>query len=169
MNSVAELPATPITTVGPESALLLPETPIAPLSGLAVDARQLDERIYDALREKILLRELPPSSRLSIRALADHLGVSVTPVRDALRRPLTDGLVQTRCRCESTFTRLAPQYVDDIFGRLLARERHAAERAACRNTDSHLTQLAQLDSAMRRTFKGERYLYYPELIRLDGE
>ena len=66
-----------------------------PFSDLAVEARQLDEQIYDALRQKILLRQLPPGSRLSIRGLADHLGVSVTPVRDALRRLQTDG--SSRC------------------------------------------------------------------------
>ena len=92
-----------------------PATAGDPLAGLGLDARQLDQRIYDALRQRILTRELAPGTPLAIRDLAGRLGVSVTPVRDALRRLQSDGLVQMRGRGETTVTRLGPADIDDIF------------------------------------------------------
>jgi DNA-binding GntR family transcriptional regulator len=167
---MAPLVVTPAVSPPPgEAVRLRPQAGGGPLAGLSVDARQLDEQIYDSLRQKILLRELPPGSHLSTRHLADQLGVSVTPVRDALRRLQADGLVQIRGRGETTVTRLTPQDVDDIFDLRLALERHAAQRSALRVSALQLDHLRELVAAMGRTFKGDHYLDYPALIRLDGE
>ena len=95
--------------------------------------------------------------------------MSVTPVRDALRRLQTDGLVQMRGRGETSVTRLRPEDIDDIFDLRLALERHAAQRSALRISDEELAHLRHLVVAMGRTFRGDRYLDYPTLIRLDGE
>src|SRR3954471_1060919 len=51
------------------------------------------ERVYDALREAIVSAELEPGRRLSENELADLLGVSRTPVREALVRLRDDRLV----------------------------------------------------------------------------
>jgi DNA-binding GntR family transcriptional regulator len=140
-----------------------------PLAGLGVDARQLDQRIYDALRRRILNRELEAGTPLVIRDLAVRLGVSVTPVRDALRRLQSDGLVQMRARGETTVTRLGPEDVDDIFDLRRALEVHAVQRGVERIDGAELARLDDLLVAMSRTFRGDRYLDYPTLIRLDGE
>ncbi|UOE25011.1 GntR family transcriptional regulator [Agromyces soli] len=51
------------------------------------------ERVADALRDQIVARTRPPGSRLIERAIADELGVSRLPVRDALRVLEREGLV----------------------------------------------------------------------------
>jgi len=51
------------------------------------------DRVYDALREAIVSAELEPGRRLSENELADLLGVSRTPVREALVRLRDDRLV----------------------------------------------------------------------------
>ena len=52
------------------------------------------EAVYDEIRSRILRGILPPASPLNQDALAPELGVSVTPVREAVRRLEAEGLVQ---------------------------------------------------------------------------
>jgi len=52
------------------------------------------DQVYDAVRARILSGDLPRGSRLRQAALADELGVSRTPLREALRRLATEGLVE---------------------------------------------------------------------------
>ena len=52
-----------VTTSESPSAVQLATPPADPLVGLEVDQRQLDERIYDALKEKILQSELARGRR----------------------------------------------------------------------------------------------------------
>lgn len=51
------------------------------------------ERVYREIKESIVSGELAPGSRLVELSLADQFGVSRTPVREALKRLLTEGLV----------------------------------------------------------------------------
>ena len=52
------------------------------------------DQVYDAVRARILSGDLPRGSRLRQAALADELGVSRTPLREALRRLAAEGLVE---------------------------------------------------------------------------
>ena len=54
----------------------------------------LAEKSYDYIREKLSRGELPPGKRLVNRTLADEIGVSVIPVREAIHRLATEGLVE---------------------------------------------------------------------------
>ena len=54
------------------------------------------EQVYLTLREAIISAELEPGRRLSENELADLLGVSRTPVREALTRLQADGLIERR-------------------------------------------------------------------------
>jgi DNA-binding GntR family transcriptional regulator len=52
------------------------------------------DHVYSALRERILSGDLPRGTKLRQASLADELGVSRTPLREALRRLSTEGLVE---------------------------------------------------------------------------
>ena len=54
------------------------------------------ERVYEALRRRIMAREFRPGDRLDPAALAETLASSVTPVRDALHMLAGERLVETR-------------------------------------------------------------------------
>ena len=71
-----------------------PETTAAP----ALDGRTLWERVHDHLRDEILSGRMTPGTELSEVALAESLGVSRGPVREALGRLATEGLVTIRPR-----------------------------------------------------------------------
>lgn len=55
--------------------------------------RRASEGVYDRLRELVLENRLPPDERISIDAVARELGVSQTPVREAIRQLEGDRLV----------------------------------------------------------------------------
>lgn len=54
------------------------------------------ERVYDALKQRLLDRVFGPGERLDPSRLADELFSSVTPIRDSLHRLAGEGLVETR-------------------------------------------------------------------------
>ena len=53
----------------------------------------LNEQAYSWLRERIVTRQFGPGERLGLQGLADELGVSRSPVHQALTRLVSDGLV----------------------------------------------------------------------------
>jgi DNA-binding GntR family transcriptional regulator len=71
----------------------------------------LAERAYAALLDAIVGGDLAPGRRLRDTELAEQLGVSRTPVREALRRLEDEGLVETG---RHAFTRVAPVRPDRI-------------------------------------------------------
>src|SRR3954454_20202107 len=89
--------------------------------------------VYDALRNAIVTTELEPGQQISENEIADKLGVSRTPVREALARLRDDQLVQI---VPQTGTFVAPISVSGVDDAQFLREalecsavRLAAERA----------------------------------------
>jgi DNA-binding GntR family transcriptional regulator len=60
--------------------------------------RGLREHVHDVLRRAIIGGELPAGSWLNERQMAEELGVSTTPLKEALRRLEMEGLVSTEPR-----------------------------------------------------------------------
>src|SRR3954447_18323095 len=85
------------------------------------------DQVYLALREAIVSAELEPGRRLSENALGDALGVSRTPVREALARLRDERLVAIVPQLGTFVTLLSPQAVADA-----AFVREALECAAVR-------------------------------------
>lgn len=70
--------------------------PTSPDTTGASRGRPQRERIYQALREELMSGRIPPWERLGEERLAERFAVSRTPVRDALARLRSDGLVEQR-------------------------------------------------------------------------
>ncbi len=68
---------------------------VAPSLQRIADGRLLRERAYDALRDAISRLELAPRQPLTERVLSEQLGVSKSPIRDALIQLERDGLVRS--------------------------------------------------------------------------
>lgn len=87
----------------------------ATASGLKKDSAPIRKRVYDDLRSAILSGRLNPAERLTEEHLAETLGVSRTPVREALNKLESEGLIkalETRGFIVSTDS---PEEVEELF------------------------------------------------------
>ncbi|GAC1557550.1 MAG: GntR family transcriptional regulator [Polyangiales bacterium] len=115
----------------------------------------LRDRIHDRLRSAILSGELSPGTPVIEAELANRLGASRTPVREALRRLEAEGLLEPRGLRGSVVRALASDDVDCIFEIREALESLAARRAArtireadLRKLEGHVAQMrAAVDDA----------------------
>ena len=98
---------------------------------------------YTELRRRILDGELAPGSRMLLRPLADELGVSVMPVRDAIRLLERDGLVATRSHRGATVTGISRDAIIDAISMRMWLEILALREATPRHTAETL-QTAEL-------------------------
>ena len=97
---------------------------------------------YESLRAKILSGELPPGTALIQANLAKDLGVSMTPVREALRNLATEGLVIMSTHRGATVTRLDIDDAKEIYRIRLQLEPSAVSMAVLR-ADSDLLDRAE--------------------------
>jgi DNA-binding GntR family transcriptional regulator len=59
-----------------------------------MDLQQVKDRVYYRLREDLISQEIPPGAALREIPLSERFGVSKTPIREALARLESDGLVE---------------------------------------------------------------------------
>jgi DNA-binding GntR family transcriptional regulator len=99
---------------------------------VALPGVNLNERVYDELRTRILTRQEPAGTKLSLHALAEELGVSRSPVHHALTRLVAEGLLTVRPRRGYYVTPVTARAVAEGYDVRLALELLAAERAVGR-------------------------------------
>jgi DNA-binding GntR family transcriptional regulator len=95
---------------------------------IALTGVNLNERVYDELRTRLLTRQHPPGAKLSLHALAAELGVSRSPVHHALTRLVSEGLLTVRPRRGYFVTAVTAQALAEGYDVRLALELLAAER-----------------------------------------
>ena len=110
----------------------------------ALTAGHLNEQVYDELRTRILTRQEPAGSKLSLHALADELGVSRSPVHHALTRLVSEGLLSVRPRRGYYVTPVTALAVAEGYDVRLALELLAAERTVGHIDAVRLERLAEL-------------------------
>ncbi|QQE78656.1 GntR family transcriptional regulator [Alicyclobacillus sp. SO9] len=109
------------------------------------DFRPLEVRVYQILREQILLGELKAGERLIERELAERLRISRTPVREALRKLDSEGFIEIIPRRGGIVVELTDKDILDMFRILETLEVLAVRQAAERITPSQQDMLNQID------------------------
>ncbi|MFC3613420.1 GntR family transcriptional regulator [Lutimaribacter marinistellae] len=92
--------------------------------------KNLTEHTVQKLRDMILSGELAAGTHLQERAFAERLGVSRTPVREAISRLITEGLVTRQTRGAPTVSRISVSEVVEILHVRRLLECEAARQAA---------------------------------------
>ena len=132
-----------------------------PSDELGIARHSLDRSIADHLREQIVKGELAPGARLNLPDLATALGVSTTPLREALKILAEEQIVEWP---PGRGARVAPIRVDEtqaLFEVIASLEALAAERAAQRIAAPEQAELESLHARMRVHFEaGERGAYF---------
>ena len=103
--------------------------------------------VYDQLRALILSDEFGPDTMLVETALATRLGVSRTPIREALRRLEQDGLVERTSRGTRVVER-SPEQILEIYELRILLEGQAARTAAERATSLDINRLRAIHEQM---------------------
>jgi DNA-binding GntR family transcriptional regulator len=103
----------------------------------------LGQRIYTVLRNAILSMSFEPGTVLKKGALCEQLGVSRSPVTEALNRLSTDGLVDIVPQSATRVSRFSiPELIEESFLRE-AIEVAAAAKVATERTDDQLAKLSR--------------------------
>jgi DNA-binding GntR family transcriptional regulator len=104
--------------------------------------------VHEALREEIVDGVLPPGSAIVQEEIAARLGVSITPVREALRRLESDGLISYRAHHGATVSELGPEATEELYLLRAAVEGLIARLAATKITEPQLAELHEVHKRM---------------------
>ena len=96
------------------------------------ERRLLHETVVDQLRDLIVQGELAPETKLNERVLAERLGTSRTPLREAIKFLASEGLVELLPNRGAVVAALKPEKMQEVFVVLGALEALAGD-LACRN------------------------------------
>lgn len=128
-------------------------------------APNLSTRVYEAIRDDIMSGSLKGGERIIVEHLADELGVSATPVREALVRLTQEGIIEEVPPGKLQVVRLTADYVLDTYQVRSVLEGLAAELAAPHLTDAMLATFADAVSAAGKALTLADFRAYAEADR----
>lgn len=110
-------------------------------SSLLPTRRRTTDDIYDSLRDDILASRIRPGNKLSVPNLAEHFGVSRSPVREAVQKLVQQGLASEEIHRGAVVAQLDPMSVVRLYELREVLEELAAKLAADRASDDELLVL----------------------------
>lgn len=119
------------------------------------DYMPLREVVFYTLRRQILKGELKPGERLMEIALANRLGVSRTPVREAIRKLENEGLVIMLPRRGAHVAEITRQELNDVLEIRSSLEELAIVRACENMTDDDMEALKEVEADFARLVADE--------------
>jgi DNA-binding GntR family transcriptional regulator len=120
----------------------------------AVRRELLRDSAYATLRDAIVVGTLAPGEHLHDEELCRWLGLSRTPVREALARLTEDGLIESLPQRYTRVTHLSAGDAHDAFPLLAILHSLAAELAVPRLDPGHLAALNAAQNAYVRALRG---------------
>ncbi|MDX1738059.1 MAG: GntR family transcriptional regulator [Alphaproteobacteria bacterium] len=105
----------------------------------------LQERVFQQLRLDIMLGNIEPGKAITIRGLAEDLGTSPMPVREALRRLVAERALELLPNRRVTVPKMTPEKYRELADARVAVESLAARRALPHMDDQVLGKLREID------------------------
>ncbi|MFB6986855.1 MULTISPECIES: GntR family transcriptional regulator [unclassified Streptomyces] len=118
--------------------------------------QSLRDRVYTELRERIIEGEYPAGHRLVERELAEELGVSRIPLREAMQRLESEGFLSVQPRRGSVVADFGTEDAEHLFDVREKLEGLAAGLAARRATDAQLHDMEHLLTRSREASEAGR-------------
>jgi DNA-binding GntR family transcriptional regulator len=115
-----------------------------------IEPRTLKANVTEILRQSIIDGSLAPGTEFNQAQLAERLGVSRGPIREAMGQLEQEGLIESTPYKVVVITRLTRRYVEEIYSVRTALEELAIERAIDRLTDKDLAYFDEIIAEMRR-------------------
>lgn len=139
----------------------LPESPVSPSGPIRRTA--LHDTLVTRLRDMIIEGELAPGSRMHESQLGEQLGVSRTPLREAIKYLASEGLVELIPSRGAIVKRFSGKDVHDMLIVLKNLEELAGSLACETATDDDIARVRQLHDEMRACYDVKDRLRYYKL------
>ena len=127
------------------------------LEGSVLVIQTMQKAAVEHLRSLILSGQLAPGQRLLQEELAEKLGISRTPIREALQQLASEGLVNISSYKGASVAEFSGSDLVEIYSVRIALESYAASLATQNITDADLEQLEVLMKEMGRAFQNKDF------------
>jgi len=129
----------------------------------------LHEEVVARVRHKLIEGEIAPGARVPERELCEDLGISRTPLREALKVLASEGLVVLLPNRGARAAKLTRESVQDLFEVCEGLEALAGELACQRISDQQVAEIAALHAAMLAHYRAGDLIPYYRCNRLIHE
>ena len=109
-----------------------------------IDVTNINEKVYEFIKRRIIDLTYPPGRKINSAALRQELGISQTPIKDALSRLAGEQLVEISSRRGTYVKDVTDRDIQEIAEIRIILETGAVEMAAGRITKEKITQLEAL-------------------------
>ena len=130
-----------------------------------IDITNINEKIYNLIKGRIMHFEYPVGFQINIRKLQDELGVSNSPIKDALFRLAGEGLIEITSRRGTFVKDISEKDLYDIEEVRIILETGAAEIISKTITDA---QLDRLEALYQETLIPEDDFEYSKFMEKDS-
>ncbi len=114
------------------------------------------ETVYQTLRQQILFGDLAPGQPVTIQGLTAALGAGMTPVREAIRRLISDGALMFQGNRRVSVPLLSQGDVEEVIFARKTIECELVRRASQRMTEAEVDALEDIDLALDKAIsKGD--------------
>ncbi len=118
---------------------------------------RLGEVVYQQTKERLIRGAFEPGHKLTVRALAEALGVSSTPARDAINRLAFEGALVYAGPKTVIVPFINPEVLEEITLMRLALEGLAAERSVLRVSQEDIDELKRMQEQINAGLEAARY------------
>lgn len=127
------------------------------------------DRAYQAIRKAVLNGEFSSGDRLKENALAEAIGVSRTPVREALRRLSAEGLIDFSSSHRAAVAQWTDDNMSELFRLRSMLESYAASLAAVNMTVEQIDGLKALEATMEHAAADRSRVQFKKISVLNNQ
>ncbi|MDB5856353.1 MAG: GntR family transcriptional regulator [Ramlibacter sp.] len=119
---------------------------------IAIPRANLHEQVAGRLRQMLIEGKIPPGAKLNERELCEHLDVSRTPLREAIKMLAAEGLVELLPNRGAIAVDLSEQDISHTFEVMAGLEALSGQLAAQRISDAEVEEIRALHFEMMAAY-----------------
>ena len=136
----------------------------------SITSQKISDSAYEILHEKIVSREFYPGQRLDLKLMQTEMGISTTPLKEALARLEMEGLVEIRPRSGTFVTDPSPEDISKSFDVRIAIEVFAIDQVVKQINDEDIQKLRLLIQELGELASApDQASIYPQYLLLDHQ
>ncbi len=129
----------------------------------AIQRRTLHDEVVERMRDLIVEGHIKAAQRINETELCRSLGVSRTPVREAIKTLASEGLIELVRNKGAIVKQLSVDEIEDMLEAVRAIERYAAEVGVERASREEIDEIAAMHKLMQAYYKAKDRLPYYKL------